>query len=985
MSLANIPNFSIERELGRGGMAVVYLARHVLLNRQVALKVMDPSLDSQPGFLERFLDEGRIMASLEHPHIVRVYDVGISEDKSTAYLNMELLSGGSLKDLLETSGALSFKQALQVLEQIGSGLELAHRKGFIHRDIKPGNILFRDDGQAVLTDFGIAKLQDSVGELTRMGYTLGSVRYMSPEQASTTQLDNRSDIYSLGLVFYEMLTGKPAVVAQSTVQAIHSHVALPAPSLPPQYNALQPVLNRVLAKDPAERYPNVAAFIEAVRHAPLGSEEATVVIGRQAAPTTQLVQQQAVTNNRQPLFIAALLGVLVVALVAGGLWLFTGQDTAGHSSAGGSAQGTTASQLFATQDNTATPPSSSNGSSASTSTTTPLGKEKVNLVLDGSGSMWQQVGGVSKIAIARDVLGSMIDDWDSEKELGLLAYGHNKKGDCTDIEQLIPIGAVDKSTFKRQIKQISPKGKTPISAALRQAAQALKYQEDPATVILISDGKESCGADPCAVAKELEQAGVQFTAHVIGFAIDDVKTSEQLQCIAAATGGRYEAARDRDEFQQALAAQAAKPTPPRQSIPADQQPDKPETPAVVYNTLKVVSLSAATGKPLPADIYVYQLDEQAARQTMPLNAWALLGIHSAHAAKPKLVDSRLGVTSAEFKLALGHYQVVVRNAEDTQQVNVKLQAGKPVVQTFKLKETLASPEPEPKTGTLQLSIINAQTGKPWKVALQIKNLATQQLVVEKTDISRASFTLDAGRYQLSATTRSGEQHSDKVDVLAGKTLAKKLAIKPKVVDPPPLASLKLSAVIGRSSQPVAAKFTILQGRKQVAQGTGIAFSTRLNAGEYQVVATPQQGRSTGRAKVVLKAGKTHKVVVHIPLSISPPLEQVPDKPLQVEPLKPSVIDPTRVVPIRPNLEGVKPAKPYEAEPAQATPPQPQETKPAKPQVIEPVQRIPTKPQALEPSKPQQELVKPLKPALSPVRVLPQEAAQPSKTEGGESQ
>ena len=263
--MIEIPNFTVERELGRGGMATVYLAVQDMLSRNVALKVMLPDMARDENFRKSFLSEGKIIANLEHPNIVRIHDFGIIDD-SILYMAMEYLSDGTLKEKV-SQGKLSYETALKIIEDAAAGLAYAHAKGYIHRDIKPGNILFRDDGTAVLTDFGIAKLQDTSGELTRMGYTMGTVQYMSPEQAITTDLDHRSDIYSLGLVFYEMLTGQKAFKAESTIQAIHQHTTVAPPELPPEYSFLQETINKVLAKEPEDRFQSINDFVEAVRNA----------------------------------------------------------------------------------------------------------------------------------------------------------------------------------------------------------------------------------------------------------------------------------------------------------------------------------------------------------------------------------------------------------------------------------------------------------------------------------------------------------------------------------------------------------------------------------------------------------------------------------------------------------------------------------------------------------------------------------------------
>lgn len=181
----------------------------------------------------------------------------------------------------------------------------------------------------------------------------------------------------------------------------------------------------------------------------------------------------------------------------------------------------------------------------------PADGEDAILILDASGSMWGQIEGKPKITIAKNVLGGLLDDLPASSRLGLMAYGHNKKGDCSDIEMLSEIGA-SRADIKKSVQGINPKGKTPISAAVKMAAEKLKYTENKATVILISDGIETCNLDPCALGKQLEKDGVDFTAHVIGFDIVDQKTEDQLQCLASSTGGRYLSAANAGDLSVAL-------------------------------------------------------------------------------------------------------------------------------------------------------------------------------------------------------------------------------------------------------------------------------------------------------------------------------------------------------------------------------------------------------------------------------------------------
>ncbi len=177
---------------------------------------------------------------------------------------------------------------------------------------------------------------------------------------------------------------------------------------------------------------------------------------------------------------------------------------------------------------------------------------RVVLVLDASGSMWGQIEGRHKIEIAREVIHELLDDWDPSVHLGLTAYGHRREGDCSDIESLIPPDAVDPGRVRAAVDGINPKGKTPLSDAVIHAAHQLRYTEEKATVILVSDGIETCDRDPCEVARELEAAGADFTAYVIGFDVTEQKAQEQLRCLAENTGGEFTLARDAGSLKEAL-------------------------------------------------------------------------------------------------------------------------------------------------------------------------------------------------------------------------------------------------------------------------------------------------------------------------------------------------------------------------------------------------------------------------------------------------
>jgi Ca-activated chloride channel family protein len=197
------------------------------------------------------------------------------------------------------------------------------------------------------------------------------------------------------------------------------------------------------------------------------------------------------------------------------------------------------------------------------------------LILDASGSMWGQVDGQTKISVARKAVDSILSRWKSSDRLGLMAYGHRTKGDCRDIELVVPVGAFDAGKIRAAVRGLNPKGKTPIADSLRAAAQALRASENKATVILVSDGIETCSPDPCAVAAELKKAGVNFTAHVIGFDVTDPAAKNQLQCIARATGGVYRDARNASGLEDALgkAVEATQGAKVQSEAPAKPEPD----------------------------------------------------------------------------------------------------------------------------------------------------------------------------------------------------------------------------------------------------------------------------------------------------------------------------------------------------------------------------------------------------------------------------
>ncbi|MEE4379840.1 MAG: protein kinase [Candidatus Competibacteraceae bacterium] len=261
-----IPGYRIEQELGRGGMATVYLATQESLSRHVALKIVAPTLAADSNFTARFLKEGRIIAQLNHPNVITIFDCGAYGNYY--YLSMEYLSGGTLEDRI-TQG-LPLVDALEIIKSMASALGYAHDKGFIHRDVKPLNIMFRREGTPVLTDFGIAKFMEGSTQLTAPGIALGSLRYMSPEQVRGFDIDARSDLYSLGIVFFKMLTGRLPYEAEDPMVVAVMHSTAPLPMLSPELAKFQPVLDKLLAKEVDDRFQNAGQIVDAINRIQLG-------------------------------------------------------------------------------------------------------------------------------------------------------------------------------------------------------------------------------------------------------------------------------------------------------------------------------------------------------------------------------------------------------------------------------------------------------------------------------------------------------------------------------------------------------------------------------------------------------------------------------------------------------------------------------------------------------------------------------------------
>src|SRR5881392_3898472 len=258
--------YRLDERIAGGGMGDVWKGTDEVLGRTVAIKILLPSLLDEPGFAERFRGEARTMATINHPGVVDVYDYG-SDPAAGAYLVMEYVEGDALSRTLGRVGRLTPARTMNLMAQAADALHAAHEKGIVHRDVKPGNLLVRPNGTLVLTDFGIAR-SAMVGQLTAAGSVLGTASYISPEQASGATATALSDIYALGVVAYQCLSGHRPFEGDNPLEIAMRHVRENPPPLPGDIPpAVRQIVERAMAKDPAARWPSASALAQVARRA----------------------------------------------------------------------------------------------------------------------------------------------------------------------------------------------------------------------------------------------------------------------------------------------------------------------------------------------------------------------------------------------------------------------------------------------------------------------------------------------------------------------------------------------------------------------------------------------------------------------------------------------------------------------------------------------------------------------------------------------
>ncbi|MET8143254.1 Stk1 family PASTA domain-containing Ser/Thr kinase [Sphaerisporangium sp. NPDC005288] len=350
--------YRVESRIARGGMAAVYLALDVRLDRTVALKVMHPSLAEDPDFVRRFIGEAKSVASLSHPNVVHVFDQGT--DAGNVYLSMEYVPGRTLRDVLRRRGRLPAREALEILIPVLAALGAAHQAGMVHRDVKPENVLLTDDGRVKVVDFGLARAIEA-GNQTKTGVMIGTIAYMSPEQVTAGVADARSDVYAAGVLLFELLTGQQPYQGESPMSVAYRHVhdRVPAPSavVPGTPQALDALVLSATDRDPARRPADATAMLVAAVEAhrtlprdpgphvpPAGATSPSMlretgVMPREAVPPahptlvhsqTEMLAAPPVApgppggrRGVRPVWLIAALAVVMIGAVAGTGWWFS--------------------------------------------------------------------------------------------------------------------------------------------------------------------------------------------------------------------------------------------------------------------------------------------------------------------------------------------------------------------------------------------------------------------------------------------------------------------------------------------------------------------------------------------------------------------------------------------------------------------------------------------------------------------------------------
>ncbi|GIK40978.1 MAG: hypothetical protein BroJett011_48110 [Chloroflexota bacterium] len=543
-----IGQYQIVQRLGRGGMADVYKAFHTGLAVYRALKVIRPEFVTEEGFKERFQREAQAVAALRHPNIVQMHDFGAQDN--LYYMVMEFVEGQDLKSYLTHHGQIRpFSQIVTILEQIASALGYAHQRGVVHRDIKPANIMLTPEGQAILMDFGIAKMLTLEERMTQTGVGIGTPTYMSPEQArGESNVGPPADIYSLGIVLYEMLTGRVPFSADTPLavmlKAINDPLPPPREFSPDIPDVLQGVVLKATAKEPAQRYETAEAFVDSLRRslslapgAPIPpdllppDEEATQVPPQKTTTPGAVRPKKKKAKQRQTPWLLIGAGVLVL------LCLFVGLAGVG------------AYFWLRPAPSLAT----------------------WQFVIDASAGMNDTINDRTKMDIARSALAKELEILPANVNAGLRVFGGGASGadPCQDTQRLVEPATEQGARLVNALAGVNPSGEAPLTEAIVKAIGDFDLTRDTHnTLIIISAGLDTCEADSVEQLKILSQRlGIEFDLQLIGLGVSEGDRI-QLAEMAAAAGGEYHDAQSEEDIQQVVNdAVAALPNAPTPSQP----------------------------------------------------------------------------------------------------------------------------------------------------------------------------------------------------------------------------------------------------------------------------------------------------------------------------------------------------------------------------------------------------------------------------------
>jgi serine/threonine-protein kinase len=522
--------YTIREKVGEGGMASVFKAYQPGLNRDVAIKVLPPHFAKLAGFSERFEREAQAIGNLNHPHILPVHDSG--QDKGYSYLVMRYIENASTLTDVMRQKKLSTERIIEIITQIAGALDHAHQKGIIHRDIKPSNVLM-DGDWPLLSDFGLAKMAEDPGELTGTGVGIGTPAYMSPEQGMGKKVDHRTDIYALGIILFEMLTGVVPHRAETPIATVMKRVNEPLPmprSLNPDLSeAVERVLLKALAPDPAQRFDSAGEMAEALKAA-FGSQAQAVLpevspdyanpkTTPPAPPTATVVEPPA--KKMQLGSLSLPLNMLGFSIIGGLILLvLCGLGTLIY---------------FQLQPERS-----------------PVTWQ---YVLDVSQEMAQPFPGEdsSKWEAAQQTLVDNLDTVPGQINVGLRVFGQSDS--CTESELLVKPAPDQAALIRAKIEGLAPAGsQSPLSEALVNAFNDLNLAPDKRNaLIVLTDGADSCDPEGAAqVAQFMERLNIKIDTYIVGLNIAEPSTAESLRALARASDGIFLAANSSNELRDVL-------------------------------------------------------------------------------------------------------------------------------------------------------------------------------------------------------------------------------------------------------------------------------------------------------------------------------------------------------------------------------------------------------------------------------------------------